>query len=89
MNKLLVAALLISVTGCSTTVPVVAKFPVAPESLMEAPVGLTPLDTDKREISDLLENVAENYGQYYILEIKYKAWQDWYQQQKRIFEEIK
>jgi len=88
MNKFLIFCVVV-LSGCSTTVPVVAKFPAAPQSLMEPAEELVPLDPSKRELSDLLDNVAENYGRYHILELKYEAWQEWYKQQKNIFENIK
>jgi hypothetical protein len=80
--------ILILLTACSTNVPVTAKFPQVPPSLMEPSEGLVPLDPNKRELTDLFDNVAENYGRYHILEEKYSAWQFWYEQQKKIFEGI-
>ena len=41
------------------------------------------------EDSRLLETVTENYGQYYELREIVKGWQDWYKEQKKIFEEVK
>ena len=41
------------------------------------------------EASRLLETVTENYGQYYELREIVKGWQDWYKEQKKIFEEVK
>ena len=38
--------------------------------------------------SDLLDTVVENYGRYNEIREKLVAWQEWYKQQKRIFEEI-
>jgi hypothetical protein len=87
MNKFILPILLL-ISAC-TTVPVTPKFPAAPESLLEPAQNLEPLNPNKRELSDLLENVAENYGRYHILELKYQSWQDWYNQQKKIFEEVK
>jgi hypothetical protein len=41
------------------------------------------------EASRLLDRVIENYGACYENTEKLKAWQEWYQEQKRIFESIK
>ena len=41
------------------------------------------------EASRLLDRVIENYGACHENAEKLKAWQDWYQEQKRIFESIK
>ena len=38
--------------------------------------------------SDLLDTVVENYGRYNEIREKLVAWQEWYKQQKRIFEEV-
>jgi hypothetical protein len=88
MNKLIIIfALMLS--ACSTVVPVTMKFPQAPETLMTPSEPLIPLDKDKKQLSDLIDNATYNYGNYYELETKYKAWQDWYNSQKKIFEEVK
>ena len=50
---------------------------------------LKPVPADKKEFTDLLENVNENYGQYYDVREKYNAWIEWYRAQKEIFESIK
>ncbi len=41
------------------------------------------------EASRLLDRVIENYGACHENAEKLKAWQEWYQEQKRIFESIK
>jgi hypothetical protein len=38
--------------------------------------------------SDLLDTVVENYGKYNEIREKLITWQEWYKQQKRIFEEV-
>lgn len=43
---------------------------------------------ESNNISDLLINANENYGKFYELKEKYLAWQDWYNSQKKIFENI-
>lgn len=55
---------------------------------MEPAPLLKPLGPNDTELSDLLSNVAENYGQYRELSLKYTAWQDWYIKQKDIFEQL-
>jgi hypothetical protein len=89
MRKLAIVFLLAALTGCSTTAPVVMQFPAAPLTLMEPADKLTPLTKEKPELSDLIENANENAGKYYQLREKYRAWQEWYTQQKQIFDSIK
>ena len=68
--------------GCSTTVPLRQKFPTAPDNL-------TPLDPNKHTLTDMLENVNENYGKYYDLQQKYNTWIEWYNSNKKISDGVK
>lgn len=52
-----------------------------------APV-LKELASNDADLSDLLENANENYGNYYELKERYLAWQEWYKTQREIFEEV-
>lgn len=56
---------------------------------MEIAPTLKTLSQTKPELSDILENASENYGSYYELQERYLAWQDWYKQQKKIYEDVK
>ena len=73
-------------TGCSTVVPVTAKFPDAPGRLAtERCPNLQKLKDDAR-LSDVARTVTINYSTYYECAVKADAWQEWYEIQKRIFE---
>ena len=63
------------------------RWPAVPAELTTPVNDLTPLPEDKKTLVDLLENVNQNYGQYYILKQKLEAWQEWYKVQKHIFED--
>jgi hypothetical protein len=90
MKNILAIFLVVLVAGCSTTAPVVVKFPEVPEVLVQPADKLTPLDTSKKiELSDIIENANENAGKYYSLREKYNAWIEWYNSQKKIFESVK
>ena len=89
MKRLLIPLMVLALTGCSTVVPVTMKFPEPPPSLMEPPEKLSTLKKDKVELSDIIENTNDNAGKYYKLREKYRAWQEWYSEQKKIFEETK
>lgn len=84
---LVIISLLIA--GCSTTVPVTAKFPAAPKALMEKCPPLKKLEGDQVSLVDLHTTVVENYTSYYECSVKVEAWQEWYTSQKKIFEEVK
>jgi hypothetical protein len=40
-------------------------------------------------ITDLLRTVVENYRLHYECSNKVEGWQDWYKEQKRIFDRVK
>ena len=82
---ILLAALL---TGCSTTVPVVAKFPDVPKHLLIKCPHLNKLN-DEAKLSDVSKTIAVNYTEYYTCAVKNDAWIEWYQVQKNIFEGLK
>jgi hypothetical protein len=85
MRYLLVALLL---SGCSTVVPVTAKFPEPPKlGLGRCPQLQTVNEGVK--LSELTKTVTVNYGTYYECAVKADQWQEWYEIQKRIFENVK
>ncbi len=76
------------ISGCSTTVPVTAKFPEAPKFSKEACPQLEKLNNDAK-LSDVATTVTNNYSKYYECAVKNDAWIEWYQIQKTIFESVK
>ena len=71
-------------------VPIVPKFPEAVPELMKKCEELRKVDvTDKVAITDLLKIVVLNYTLYYECSTKVDGWQDWYNEQKKIYENIK
>jgi hypothetical protein len=80
--------LVLMLTGCSTTVPVTAKFPEPPKYSMQPCPQLLKLKEDAK-LSDVAGNVILNYSSYYECAVKNDAWIEWYQVQKRIFESVK
>ena len=80
--------LVLALTGCSTVVPVTAKFPEPPGRLAtERCPNLQKLKDDAR-LSDVARTVTINYSTYYECAVKADAWQEWYEIQKRIFEGV-
>lgn len=80
--------LLFILAGCSTTVPVTAKFPDAPKFSLQPCPNLQKLNTDAK-LSDVASTVSVNYTTYYDCAVKNDAWIEWYQIQKHIFESVK
>ena len=83
--RYLIIALLLS--GCSTTVPVTAKFPEKPKNVEACPQLQTVPDDVK--LSGLTSTVTANYSTYYECAVKNDKWNEWYEVQKRIFEGVK
>jgi len=75
-------------TGCSTIVPVVAKFPQAPEKLMQPCAQLEKLENEAK-LSDIAKSVTNNYTKYHQCSIQNESWIEWYNTQKQIFESVK
>jgi starvation-inducible outer membrane lipoprotein len=87
--KLLIIALALVLSGCATTVPVVAKFPQAPGTLVQEPcVELKKLNDDAK-LSDVAKTIVVNYSEYYMCAVKLEAWQRWYLEQKAIYEGLR
>lgn len=77
---------MICLAGC--TVPVKQEFPKVPNTLMEKPVQLESIP-DNSSFSNMLDVMLNNYSSYYVISERLIAWQEWYKQQKEIFEKAK
>lgn len=86
--KYLVIVLAVLLTGCSTVVPVTAKFPAIPSIILERCPDLKKIATETTTMSVLSTTVAENYTTYYECAVKVDAFQKWYETQKAIFESL-
>jgi hypothetical protein len=82
----IVIMLVLAITGCSTVVPVTAKFPEAPGRLATTRCPDLQKLKDDAKLSDVSRTVTINYSTYYECAVKTDAWQEWYEIQKRIFE---
>lgn len=87
MKKILLTTLLI-LSGCSTTVPVTAKFPEAPNKLLSQCPTLEKLNDDAK-LSDVGKTVTVNYTTYYTCLVMHNGLVEWYKIQKNIYEGIK
>jgi hypothetical protein len=87
--KYTILALLSMLTACSTTVPVKQEFPVAPQILFERCPDLMQIDDGKNSMREMLKVVIQNYATYYQCAEKTHGWQQWYKDQKKIYEEVK
>ena len=76
-------------TGCSTVVPVTAKFPEPPGNIAMTPCPQLQKLQEDAKLSDISKTVSVNYGTYYECAVKTDAWIEWYQKQQQIFNNIK
>lgn len=88
MFVILTIMLVSCMSGCSTTVPVTAKFPEPPKYAGQACPDLQKLNNDAK-LSNVATTVNINYTTYYECAVKVDAWTEWYQIQKSIFENVK
>lgn len=86
--KIVVLALALALSACSTLVPVAMTFPEAPfkQALVACP-NLQKLKDDAR-LSDVSRTITINYSTYYECAVKTDAWIEWYQIQRIIFEGV-
>jgi len=84
----IVIMIVLAITGCSTVVPVSAKFPEAPRLGLGTCPQLQTVPDDVK-LSGLTSTVTTNYSTYYECAVKADQWNEWYEIQKRIFEGVK
>ena len=77
------------ITACSTAVPLTQNFPEAPDMLKEKCPELKTIQGEKVTIIEFTKTVSENYTTYYQCAGRTDAWIDWYDQQKKIWEQMK
>jgi hypothetical protein len=87
--KYIILSLVVFLSACSTPVPVKQKFPEVPKSLVERCESLKKIEGDRVAITEMLKVVVQNYGMYYECAAKVDGWNDWYLEQKRIYESVK
>lgn len=87
--KWIVALITIALVGCSTTVPVKPKFPEPVKELTERCQALQKIEGDRVAITEMLKVIINNYTLYYECSAKVDGWNEWYTEQKKIYEEVK
>jgi PBP1b-binding outer membrane lipoprotein LpoB len=85
-SVLLLAVLL---SGCLSTAPVKQKFPDVPDVLTERCEKLKKIEGDSVAITEMLKVIVKNYALYYECSTKVDGWQEWYNEQKKIYESVK
>ena len=85
--RLILIALTLSLTAC-ISVPVDRKFPDVPVELQQSCPDLKLVNTTTK-LSEVVDTVVTNYGQYKECQVKVDSWIEWYTNQKKIFESVK
>lgn len=84
--KKFIVCLTLCLTAC--TLPVQREFPSVPQTFMQKPIPLKEVP-DNSSFSTMLDVMLDNYSSYYVISERLNAWQEWYKQQKSIFENAK
>jgi len=83
MKLLALIPAVLLLTGCLATAP---KFPDVPPELLKPCPELGEVTSGTEELSKMLDVVIVNYGTYYECRVKVEAWNEWYKQQKQVYD---
>jgi hypothetical protein len=86
--KIIVLAISLALTACSTLVPVSMTFPEAPGRQAQVACPNLQKLKDNALLSDVSRTITINYSTYYECAVKTDAWIEWYEIQRRIFEGV-
>lgn len=86
MRKFLLSLPCAFLIGC-VSVPVTQKFPSVPESLQTPAPELKEIPPGS-SAADVVGIVIDNYATYHDVVNKLQGWQQWYIEQKKIFESV-
>lgn len=90
-TKIITVIAVLSMVGCaSVAVPTPTRtFPEVPDQLLKACDDLTTIGKTEVKLSELMATVNTNYTKYHNCSAVAEAWQDWYKDQKKIFDKVK
>jgi hypothetical protein len=88
MKSIVIAFLAVALTAC-VSVPVQRSFPKVPSELMVSCPPLQVMDPETTRLSDVVQSVVANYGQYQACDNRVDTWIEWYNTQKTIFDSVK
>lgn len=87
--KAIILGLAFILAGCAAPTPVKRTFPDAVPTLQEKCPTLNTIEGTNVAITDLLKTVVKNYSLYYECANKVDGWNEWYTNQRKIFESVK
>jgi len=84
--KYLIVLCTLFITACAIPVPVTVSFPSSPGKEVTVACPQLKILNDDAKLSDVARITTENFTTYYECSIKVDAWNEWYAEQKKIFE---
>ena len=88
MKKIITLLPVLFLSGCFVTVPVKPVFPDPVPELMTSCEALKTVPEGTTKLSDTLSVITQNYGQYHQCSAKVDSWIEWYNEQRKIYNEI-
>jgi len=85
--KYIIFSLILFLSGCAVK-PLAPKWPDAPEELKKRCESLKTIEGNEVSLSDMLKIVVKNYTLHYECSIKVEGWNEWYENQKKIYETV-
>ena len=91
MRSLAILLVTVALAGCGFSKPVLMmpEFPEPVKELTEKCRELQMIEGDAVAITDMLKTVVNNYTLYHQCSLKVNGWNDWYLEQKSIYDEVK
>lgn len=89
MKVLLTLPLALLLSGCLVSVPVKPKFPEPIADLMKSCPELKEVAPGTTKLSETITVITQNYGEYHLCKAKVDSWIEWYNEQKKIYDEVK
>jgi len=91
MRLLAVLLTVAALAGCGFSKPVLMmpEFPQPVKELTEKCPDLKQIEGDNVAITDMLKTIVQNYTMYHQCSYKVDGWNDWYVEQKKIYDDVK
>jgi hypothetical protein len=91
MRYILIALMALVITGCTVKKPVLMmpEFPTPIKELTEKCNELKLIEADAVAITEMLKTIVHNYTLYHQCSLKVDGWNEWYTEQKKIYDELR
>ncbi len=89
--RILVFSFVLFISGCSLfqkPVPIAPQWPDVPLQLKKKCEELKTIAGEKISVTDMMKVIVENYALHYQCSTKVEGWNEWYEEQKKIYETV-